>query len=162
MPSVHAPIDGDDWLGLSDIELPVAAAYEWAVRPHCGAVVLFSGTTRDHAEDRYGVSHLVYEAYEEQVVPKLAEIAAELRRRWPETGRVVLLHRVGRVDLGAGSVLVVVSSPHRPTAFDAGRYAIDAIKEVAPIWKHEAWAEGADWGTGAKPPTSAGAVGATE
>jgi molybdopterin synthase catalytic subunit len=161
MRCVHVPIDGDDWLGLTEAELPIAAAYEWAVRPDCGAVVLFSGITRDHAEGRHGVTHLVYEAYEEQVVPKLAEIASELRRRWPDTGRVVMLHRVGQVDLGASSVLVVVSSPHRPAAFEAGRYAIDAIKEVAPIWKHEAWAEGAGWGTGAKPPTSARAVGST-
>jgi molybdopterin synthase catalytic subunit len=159
MPCVQVPNDGDDWLGLSGDELPIAAAYEWAVRPDCGAVVLFSGITRDHAEGREGVTHLVYEAYDGQVVPKFAEIAAELRRRWPDTGRVVLLHRVGRVDLGASSVLVVVSAPHRPAAFEAGRYAIDAIKEVAPIWKHEAWAEGADWGTGAKPATSARAVG---
>jgi len=159
MRCVQVPIDGDDWLGLTEVELPIDAAYAWAVRPDCGAVVLFSGTTRDHAEGREGVTHLIYEAYGEQVVPKFAEIAGELRRRWPDTGRIVLLHRVGRVDLGASSVLVAVSSPHRAAAFEACRYAIDAIKEVAPIWKHEAWADGADWGTGARPPTSAGAVG---
>jgi molybdopterin synthase catalytic subunit len=159
MRSVHGPTDRDEWLGVTELELPVATAYEWAVRPNCGAVVLFSGTTRDHAEGRDGVAHLTYEAYDEQVVPKLAEIAAELRRRWPDTGRVVLLHRTGRVELGESSVLVVVSSPHRPAAFEAGRYAIDAIKEVAPIWKHEVWEDGADWGTGAVPPTHARAVG---
>jgi molybdopterin synthase catalytic subunit len=159
MRCVQPPIDGDDWLAVSRSELPVAAAYEWAVRPHCGAVVLFSGTVRDHAEGRPGVEHLTYEAYEEQVVPRFAEIAAELRRRWPDTGRVGLLHRIGRMEIGDSSVLVVVSSPHRPEAFAAGRYGIDAIKEVAPIWKHEVWAEGADWGTGAKPAVDARAVG---
>lgn len=159
MPSVTAPIDGDDWFALSTSELPIADAYDWAVVPSCGAVVVFSGTVRDHAEGRTGVEHLTYEAFEELVVPKFAEIAAELRRRWPDTGRVVLMHRVGRIELGGSSVLVVVSAPHRPEAFEAGRYAIDAIKEVAPIWKHEVWAGGADWGTGAKPATDARTVG---
>jgi molybdopterin synthase catalytic subunit len=159
MRSVHSPSDGDEWVDLADAELPIAAAYQWALRPECGAVVMFSGTTRDHAEGRDGVAHLTYEAYDEQVVPKFREIAAEMRRRWPDIGRIVLLHRVGRVEIGESSVLVVVSSPHRPDAFEAGRYAIDAIKEAAPIWKHEVWADGADWGTGAKPVTAAHAVG---
>ena len=49
------PPENDDWLALTEDELPVGAAYDWAVRPHCGAVVLFSGTVRDHAEGRDGV-----------------------------------------------------------------------------------------------------------
>jgi molybdopterin synthase catalytic subunit len=146
---VHAPPDGDDWLGLTDAPLPVAAAYEWAVRPDCGAVVLFSGTVRDHADGREGVEHLTYEAYDEQVVPRLRAIADETRSRWPATGRLVLLHRTGRIELGESSVVVVASSPHRPEAFEAARFAIDALKASVPIWKHEVWADGADWGTGA-------------
>lgn len=146
---VLTPNDGDDWLALSESALPVAHAYDWAVRPQCGAVVLFSGTIRDHAEGRAGVEHLTYEAYEEQVVARFEEIVAELRRRWPDTGRVALLHRVGRLVVGESSVIAVVSAPHRAEAFDAARYAIDALKQAAPIWKHEVWAEGADWGTGA-------------
>jgi molybdopterin synthase catalytic subunit len=60
-----------------------------------------------------------------------------------------MLHRTGRLDVGESSVLTVVSAPHRAEAFEAGRFAIDALKESAPIWKHEVWADGADWGTGA-------------
>lgn len=146
---VNGPIDIDDWFALTESELPIAAAYEWAVLPRCGAVVLFSGTVRNHAEGRDGVEHLTYEAYEEQVVSRFAEIGAELRRRWPDTGRVALLHRTGRLGIGESSVVAVVSAPHRAAAFDAARYAIDALKQAAPIWKHEVWAEGADWGTGA-------------
>ena len=132
----------------------MGAAYDWCVRGDCGAVVLFSGTVRDHAVDeggtvRRGVGHLTYEAYETQVVPRLAAIADEVRVRGPATGRIVLWHRVGRIELGESSVIVVISSPHRPEAFAAGRYAIDAIKATAPIWKHEEWDDGADWGTGA-------------
>ncbi len=143
------PPEGDDWLALADSELPVDVAYDWAVQPQCGAVVLFSGTIRDHAEGRSGVEHLTYEAYDEQVVPRFGEIVTELRRRWPDTGRVALLHRLGRLDIGESSVIAVVSAPHRAEAFEAARFAIDALKESAPIWKHEVWEDGADWGTGA-------------
>ncbi len=143
------PDDGDNWLGLTDQELPIGTAYDWCVMPGCGAVVLFSGTVRDHAEGRDDVSHLTYEAYEQQVEPVFASITAELRSRWPETGRVVMLHRIGRLELTESSVITVVSAPHRPEAFEAARYGIDALKASAPIWKHEVWADGADWGTGA-------------
>lgn len=136
-------------MGITAAHLPVAEAYEWAVRADCGAVVLFSGTVRDHADGRSGVQHLTYEAYEEQAVPKLAEIAAEVRTRWPSTGQIVLLHRTGKLRLGESSVIVIVSSPHRPEAFEAGRFAIDALKATVPIWKHEVWDGGSDWGTGA-------------
>lgn len=146
---MHPPVDGSEWLGLTSSPLPIGAAYDWAVRPDCGAVVLFSGTVRDHAEGRAGVEHLTYEAYEEQAVPRMAAIAAEARVRWPELGRIVLLHRTGRLELGESSVIAVVSAPHRPEAFAAARFAIDALKASVPIWKHESWAEGEDWGTGA-------------
>jgi molybdopterin synthase catalytic subunit len=163
MRPVLPPPTGDDWLALSAGELPVAETYAWAVRPGCGAVVLFSGTVRDHAVDeqgsvRRGVGHLTYEAYDTQVVPRLAAIAAEVRERWAGTGRIVLWHRIGRIELGESSVVVAVSSPHRPEAFAAGHYAIDAIKATAPIWKHEEWDDGADWGTGAHAPIDARAV----
>jgi molybdopterin synthase catalytic subunit len=161
MPGVTPPDDGDNWLGLTDQELPIATAYEWAVRPECGAVVLFSGTVRDHAEGRDDVAYLTYEAYEEQVEPVFATIVRELRSRWPETGRVVMLHRTGRLDLEESSVVTVVSAPHRPGAFEAARYAIDALKSSAPIWKHEVWSGGADWGTDAhavSDPRSVGSV----
>jgi molybdopterin synthase catalytic subunit len=160
---VHAPATGNSWLGLTEQVLPVGAVYEWCLRPECGAVVLFSGTVRDHARDEAGtmrsdVQYLTYEAYESQVVPAFAAIEVELRARWPHTGRVALLHRVGRLGLMESSVLACVSAPHRPEAFEAARYAIDALKASAPIWKHEVWADGADWGTGAHAPVSPDAV----
>ena len=156
-PSLSPPA-GDDWLALTDGPLSAGAIYDWAVRPDCGAVVVFSGTVRDHAEGREGVEHLVYEAYAEEVVPRLAAIAAEARTRWPVLGRIALLHRTGRLDVGESSVLAVVSAPHRPEAFDAARFAIDALKATVPIWKHETWREGSAWGTGATPIGEAGSV----
>ncbi|MGA0231160.1 MAG: molybdenum cofactor biosynthesis protein MoaE, partial [Ilumatobacteraceae bacterium] len=85
---------------------------------------------------------MTYEAYEEQVTETFTEIVAELRRRWPNAGRVVMLHRVGTLGLGESSVVVAVSAPHRPEAFEAARYGIDALKASAPIWKHEIWSGG--------------------
>lgn len=153
------PLDGDTWVGLTDQDLAVGVAYDWCVLPRTGAVVVFSGVVRDHATDdegvvRTGVQELMYEAYESQAVASFEAIVAELRRRWPETGRVVLHHRVGVLGLGESSVIAVVSAPHRPEAFEAARYAIDALKSSAPIWKREQWeaADGSintDWGTGA-------------
>jgi len=78
----------------------------------------------------------------------LARIAAELRRRW-ELGRIAIVHRLGRVDPAETSLLIVVSAPHRPEAFEAARYALERIKKVLPVWKKEhleggdVWVEGA-------------------
>lgn len=146
---VNPAPDGDDWLGLTELPLPIGDVYEWAIRPECGAVVLFSGTVRDHADGREGVQHLTYEAYEEQVVPRLEALATETRLRWPDVRRLALLHRTGRIELGESSVVAVVSAPHRPEAFAAARFAIDALKASVPIWKHEVWHGGEAWGTGA-------------
>ncbi len=146
---MHPPESGDDWLGLTDAELPIGEMYRWCVRPGCGAVVLFSGTVRDHAEGRADVTHLEYEAYDEMVVPKLTEIVAEARVRWPDLGRIALVHRTGRLTLGESSVIAAVSAPHRPEAFAAARFAIDALKVSVPVWKREIWVGGSDWGTNA-------------
>lgn len=139
------PPAGDTWIALTNAPLPVGDALDWAVQPGCGAVVLFSGTVRDHAEGRPGVTKLVYEAYTEQVEPKLAAIAEEARRQWP-VGRLALLHRVGELVIGESSVIVVASTPHRPEAFDAARFCIDTLKATVPIWKRETWEGGEDWG----------------
>jgi molybdopterin synthase catalytic subunit len=160
---VQPPASGNSWLSLTSDPMPIAAAYEWAVLPECGAVVLFSGTVRNHAVDEQGVlrdhvESLTYEAYDSQVVPRFEDIEAELRQRWPETGRVVLIHRTGTLVLGESSVIAVVSAPHRAEAFEAARFAIDALKASAPIWKREVWLDGADWGVANGVPIDAASV----
>ena len=107
---------------------------------------MFSGTARDHSDGRPDVMVLEYEAYEEQVVPRLAAIADEARVRWPSLGRLVLLHRTGRVPVGESSVVVVASAPHRGDAFAAARFCIDTLKATVPIWKREQWRGGESWG----------------
>jgi molybdopterin synthase catalytic subunit len=134
-----------DWVALTDAQLPAAAAADWATVPSAGAVVTFAGVVRDHAEGRTGVTAMTYEAYAEPAERALVEIAAEMRRRWPELARIALLHRVGELQLSETSVLVVVSAPHRGIAFEAAAFAIDTLKESVPIWKQEHWAGGSDW-----------------
>jgi molybdopterin synthase catalytic subunit len=151
------PPEGDTWLGLSAAPLPVAEAAGWAVRPDCGGLVLFSGTARDHAEGRPGVERLEYEAYDTQVVPRLREVADEVRVRWPTVGRIALLHRTGVLAVGESAVVVAVSAPHRDEAFAAARFCIDTLKQSVPIWKRETWSGGESWGLEAQHIVDAGA-----
>jgi molybdopterin synthase catalytic subunit len=145
------PNDAADWVGLSADPLPVAEALAWTQTPDCGGQVLFTGTVRDHAEGRTGVDWLEYEAYEEQVEPRLRDLCAEVRARWPEVGRLVLLHRTGRLELSEVAVVVVAGASHRGEAFAAARFAIDSLKATVPIWKKESWEGGEGWGTDATP-----------
>ena len=142
---VSPPRRGLDWIGITVDPLPVERALSWAEMPGCGAVVLFSGNVRDHAPGRPGVTSLEYEAYTEEAARRLQLIASEARRRWPALGRVVLLHRLGRLRVGEAAVVVVASAPHRDEAFAAARFGIDEVKASVPIWKNECWDGGQGW-----------------
>jgi molybdopterin synthase catalytic subunit len=129
---------------ITDQPLTPDPLVRYVQTPGDGAVVTFSGVVRDHFEQR-ATSYLVYEAYAEMAVPVLGQIADEARQRW-EIGRVAVHHRVGRLEIGETAVLVVVAAAHRQAAFAAAGYIMDRIKEIAPIWKHEYWADGAsEW-----------------
>lgn len=138
-------------MGVTAEPLPLRDAAAFVERADCGAVVVFTGTVRNHSEGRPGVRSLEYEAYDEEVTPRLAAIAAEARARWAEVGRLVILHRTGLLGVGEASVVVAASSPHREQAFDAAEFCIDTLKATAPIWKREAWDGGEDWSTCAHP-----------
>lgn len=119
--------------------------------PRAGAVVLFLGVVRDNARGRR-VDHLVYEAYEALARRELEKIAGTLTARWP-IARVAISHRTGRLAVGETSVAVAVAAPHRAEAFEAGRFAIDTLKQTVPIWKKEVWEGGAAW-IGAEQPAA--------
>jgi len=144
------PPDVHNWITLTHHVLDVRVANEWLSRPECGAVVLFNGLVRDHADDTNGVIHIDYEAYGEEVVPRLEALAEQARLRWPDLARIVLWHREGRVLLGESSVVVAVSSPHRGAAFEASRFLIDTLKATVPIWKKEFWDGGSQWASGSQ------------
>jgi molybdopterin synthase catalytic subunit len=115
-----------------------------------GAVVLFLGTVREYSRGRH-VEHLEYEAYEALARTEMTRIAAHAVERWGV--RLAMAHRLGHVDIGEISVAIAVSAPHRREAFEAGRFAIDTLKQTVPIWKKEVWAGGGEWiGQEERPP----------
>lgn len=122
---------------------PIDLAALQAVAAGDGALCLFAGVVRNENAGRR-VTHLEYEAYEEMALEVLAEIEGQARSRWP-IADVRIVHRLGRLEIGEASVAVAVASPHRAEAFAACRYAIDTLKEKAPIWKKEYFEGGAVW-----------------
>ncbi|MCJ7551645.1 MAG: molybdenum cofactor biosynthesis protein MoaE [Anaerolineae bacterium] len=112
--------------------------------PAMGAVVTFVGVVRCETGGRE-VLYLEYEAYPEMAEQVLEQIADEVRSRWPEIRDVAIVHRVGRLEIGETAVVIALSAAHRAQLFDALHYTIDRVKEIAPIWKKEVWADGAEW-----------------
>jgi molybdopterin synthase catalytic subunit len=133
---------------LTNDPIDFAALTEQVRSPSCGAVCLFLGTVRDLTGEQVTV-YLDYDAYPAMAEAKLATIEATVRERWP-VGDVAIVHRLGRCDVGTVTVAVAVSCPHRDQAFAACRYAIDAVKELVPIWKKEHGPAGEFW-VGARP-----------
>lgn len=112
-----------------------------------GAVVHFLGLVRGHNAGR-DVTYLDYEAYEPMAVKAFAQIEAEARQVWASAA-LGIHHRIGRVAVGEASIAIVAASPHRAEAFAACRYAIERVKQIAPIWKHEHFVGGDVWVEGA-------------
>ena len=112
-----------------------------------GAVVTFLGLVRRHNAGR-SVQYLEYEAYEPLALRAFEGIAGEIRARWPAAA-FGLHHRIGRLDIGDASVAIAVAAPHRADAYAACRYAIERVKQIAPIWKHEFFEGGDVWIEGA-------------
>jgi molybdopterin synthase catalytic subunit len=117
--------------------------------PADGAVVVFDGIVRDNSRGNPTL-YLVYEAYENMALAKMREICAEMRRLY-QIDRILMLHRLGRLEIGETSILIAVSSAHRAAAFDASRFAIDTFKRTVPIWKQEYFCDGAVWADGEFP-----------
>lgn len=124
--------------------IDIAGTISGSMRPDCGAVAVFIGATREDETDAARVKYLEYEAYRPMAESKLEEISDEISNRW-EVRQVSIVHRLGRVDPGEASVVIVVSAPRRGPAFEAIRYAIERIKEIVPIWKREVWSDGYVW-----------------
>jgi molybdopterin synthase catalytic subunit len=108
-----------------------------------GGVVTFAGVVRDNARGKR-VRSLEYDAYPEMAERQMGEIAAEVARRWPESG-LAIVHRIGPMAIGEASVVIVAACPHRAEAFEACRYAIDTLKASVPIWKKEFYEDGESW-----------------
>ena len=117
-----------------------------ARRGEDGAIVVFDGTVRNQSRGRKTL-YLDYEAYEEMAARQMNELAREARGRFG-VRHVTVVHRLGRLDVGETSVLIVVASEHRAEAFEACRWLIDTLKKTVPIWKKETFEDGAIWADG--------------
>jgi molybdopterin synthase catalytic subunit len=140
------------WIGPDALELErllaAVAANAAAGDPGAdGAVVTFLGLVRNHNAGR-SVRYLEYEAYEPLALKAFERIALEVRGRWADT-RLALHHRIGRLEIGDASVAIAARSPHRGNAYAACRYAIERVKQIAPIWKREFFDGGDVWIEGA-------------
>jgi molybdopterin synthase catalytic subunit len=114
--------------------------------PEDGAIVIFEGIVRNHSRGRKTL-YLEYEAYEPMAVRKLEEIGREAREKFA-IHHLGIIHRVGRLEIGETSVVIVVSAAHRSPAFAACHYALDRLKQIVPIWKKEYFEDGAVWAEG--------------
>jgi len=126
---------------------PLVSALADAGSGRDGAVVTFLGLVRNHNAGR-SVRYLEYEAYEPLALKAFARIADEIRERWPSAA-LALHHRTGRLEIGEASIAIVARSPHRGDAYAACRYAIERVKQIAPIWKREFFEGGDVWIEGA-------------
>ena len=108
-----------------------------------GAVVTFAGVVRDNNRGKK-VVFMEYEAYDPMAVKMMERIETEIRDTWG-LHNAAIHHRVGRLNVGESSVLIVVGAPHRDEAFAACKYAIDRLKKFVPIWKKEVYEDGEYW-----------------
>lgn len=111
-----------------------------------GAVVVFDGIVRNNSRGRQTL-HLDYEAYEEMALKQMNELAGEAIKRFG-VRQITIVHRLGRLQVGETSVLIVVASAHRAQAYEASRWLIDTLKKTVPIWKKETFVDGAVWADG--------------
>lgn len=125
--------------------------------PTTGAACFFSGMVRGvtNRGDAHQTEHLVYEAYVPMAEAKMAQVADEIRLRWPDVEGIAIVQRVGKLMPGTPTVLIACSAAHRDTGvFEAARYGIDRLKEIVPIWKKEYSPDGGVWVEGDYVPTS--------
>ena len=135
--------------------LNVQPALNHITVPSCGGISIFCGTTRDSFQDK-AVLYLEYEAYKAMAIKEIARICEELVISY-DVRKIYVAHRTGKVDVCETSIIVAASSPHRYDAITFVSKAVDKIKERAPVWKKEWYADGSVWKENCKC-TGAGAV----
>ena len=119
-------------------------------QPEDGAAVIFEGIVRNHTRGRRTL-YLDYEAYEAMALKQMESLVEEAKSRFAVRDTTII-HRLGRLNIGETSVLIVVAAAHRGAAFEACRWLIDTLKKTVPIWKKEYFEDGAVWAQGELPP----------
>lgn len=113
------------------------------LRPEDGAYVDFEGVVRNNSKGR-ATRYLDYECYEAMAIRVMADIGLDIASKH-SIGRVAIVHRLGRMEIGEASVSIIVTSPHRRPAFEAALEGIDRLKKTVPIWKKEYFVDGEVW-----------------
>ncbi len=144
--SAKASGDQLDWVRLQREAIDAQALVAQVKQDEAGAVVVFDGIVRNHTRGRRTL-FLDYEAYEAMALAQMRTLVGEARQRFA-VREIALVHRVGRLQIGETSVLIVVASAHRAQAFEACRWVIDTLKKTVPIWKKEWFEDGAVWADG--------------
>lgn len=127
----------DGPISLDDVASRVRA-------PTHGAITVFAGVVRGET-GALTTDYLEYETYPEMAEAVFAQIADEVRQRWPDISSIAIVHRTGRMNVGEASVVIAIAAAHRADTFDACHYAIDRLKAIAPIWKKEVGPDGTFW-----------------
>jgi molybdopterin synthase catalytic subunit len=113
------------------------------LRGEDGALIQFEGVVRNNTKGR-ATRFLDYECYEAMAIRVLASLGRDIASRHA-IGRIALVHRLGRMEIGDASVAVIVTAPHRRPAFEAALEGINQLKKTVPIWKKEYFADGEVW-----------------
>ena len=118
---------------------------DWAMSEKSGGINIFIGSVRDNTKGRT-VKYLDYDVYENMALSEMKKIANYCKKKW-EIHKILIHHRIGKLEVGDISVVIVVSAPHRKETFLACQYAIDTLKLKVPIWKKEIFEDGKEWVT---------------
>ncbi len=140
------PVSGGserDWVELTRSPIDTAGLARRVAAHSDGAVLTFEGIVRDNTKGRKTL-YLEYEGYEPMALKVMAELAESILGAHA-IGRIAIVHRLGRMEIGEASVVIVVASPHRRAAYEASREAIDTLKRTVPIWKKEFFEDGEVW-----------------
>ena len=147
----HEPKARPKHVAIMRERIETQAVLEGIKRAEDGAAVVFEGVVRDNTRGRRTL-YLDYEAYEDMAIRQMEELTGQALSRFPIRD-VAIIHRLGRLEIGEASVLIVVASAHRAAAFDACRWLIDSLKCTVPIWKKEYFEDGVVWADGEPFPT---------
>lgn len=139
----HEIADDRCFFALTRSVIDSGAIAKQLLRGEDGAVVQFEGVVRNNTKGR-ATLYLDYECYEAMAIKVLADIGHEIARTQP-IGKLAMIHRLGRMEIGETSVAVIVTSPHRKPAFEAALEGINRLKRLVPIWKKEYFADGEVW-----------------
>ena len=132
-----------NFFALTRDPIDTAGVSQRLLRGEDGAMVDFEGVVRNNTKGR-ATKFLDYECYEPMAIRTMADIGREIARSFP-IGRIAMVHRLGRMEIGETSVAVIVTAPHRKPAFEAALEGINRLKRLVPIWKKEHFADGEVW-----------------